>query len=511
MYDIFISYCHDDNEKLFNEKLGWVEIFQDTLKKRLAVYAGRDELPSVFWDNRDIQINNVLDETIEQALRETAVLVSVLSPSYVSSAWCKQEIQLFCSAAASSRYGSLRADEDKVSRIVKILKLRVANESSLAAIPELRDCTGLAFYEEKDGFIAEINPQRDATDWNAFVDLINKLAQVLLKTLGVVDKRSRTGLTIYLADGSLDLGEDRELLAREFDAWGHTVVREAAPERNCDLQTYRERVRRNVERCHLSIHPVGMTYGTRPDGWSGKSTVEVQYDVAGEEMQRGDREFALLRLPWMKSDLQPEEAAQQEFVSKIRTDPALFKETLEGLKTRVRDLLAPLLVPKAPVTDTSAPVAAPAAVEKPGVYIVCDQNDSPEKLSALEALLSPHYAVTRSFLKSEVLELGAKRAPNELDALVRQDHLDNLKTCDAVLIYYGEGDLLWLRIKLRELNSAAQLGRITPFRARAVFVASGDKQSYDNPDVLVLRAFDDPALALAPLDAALRTARQQAV
>ena len=46
-----------------------------------------------------------------------------------------------------------------------------------------------------------------------------------------------------------------------------------------------------------------------------------------------------------------------------------------------------------------------------------------------------------------------------------------IKVCDAVLVYWGRGDALWQRAKLRDLVRVRGLGRATPFLTQAVWVA----------------------------------------
>ena len=53
------------------------------------------------------------------------------------------------------------------------------------------------------------------------------------------------------------------------------------------------------------------------------------------------------------------------------------------------------------------------------------------------------------------------------EAQVRQEHEANLDDCDAALIYYGAGNELWLRSKLRELQKIAGYGRTKPMLAKA--------------------------------------------
>ena len=79
---------------------------------------------------------------------------------------------------------------------------------------------------------------------------------------------------------------------------------------------------------------------------------------------------------------------------------------------------------------------------------------------------------------------------------MRQDHEENLKLCEAALIYYGTAREIWLRAKLRELKKIVGYGRREPIRAKAVLVAgptSPTKERFRTREAMVIRCFDGPS------------------
>jgi hypothetical protein len=88
------------------------------------------------------------------------------------------------------------------------------------------------------------------------------------------------------------------------------------------------------------------------------------------------------------------------------------------------------------------------------------------------------------------------------EAQIRQDHEVNLVECDAVLIYYGAGNELWLRRKLRELEKIGGYGRSKPMLAKGVYVAPPDtpeKRRFRSRNAIVIQGGDvSIADALAP-------------
>jgi hypothetical protein len=91
-YDLFISYASENNRD------GWVEQFQKILGQELRDLLGR-QFPenSIFFDKREIEAAQSLPGVLEAAARESAILVPILSPSYLTSDWCTEERTQFFS------------------------------------------------------------------------------------------------------------------------------------------------------------------------------------------------------------------------------------------------------------------------------------------------------------------------------------------------------------------------------------------------------------------------------
>ncbi|HAI83310.1 MAG TPA: hypothetical protein DCL43_06565, partial [Chitinophagaceae bacterium] len=53
----------------------------------------------------------------------------------------------------------------------------------------------------------------------------------------------------------------------------------------------------------------------------------------------------------------------------------------------------------------------------------------------------------------------------------REDHIENLKLCDAAIIFMGNANEIWLRSKMRDFLKINGYGRTKPLHAKAVFLA----------------------------------------
>ncbi len=61
---------------------------------------------------------------------------------------------------------------------------------------------------------------------------------------------------------------------------------------------------------------------------------------------------------------------------------------------------------------------------------------------------------------------------------LRYIHQENLRRCDASIIYFGSSTEDWIKTKLQDLLKAPGFGRIKPMKAKAVYIR-GEKEGVD--------------------------------
>lgn len=86
-HDIFISYASENNQD------GWVEQFQSLLGIELTALLGRKFVPkeSIYLDKTELRIAQNFSDELTAAARESAILLPILSPGYLTSDWCNRE------------------------------------------------------------------------------------------------------------------------------------------------------------------------------------------------------------------------------------------------------------------------------------------------------------------------------------------------------------------------------------------------------------------------------------
>src|SRR3981081_3894748 len=89
-YDLFISYGSKDNVD------GWIEKFENQLTGELTRLLGRPfSDKSVFLDRLRLHVGEDYPDSLDAASRESALMVILLSPSYLTSEWCSRERHAF--------------------------------------------------------------------------------------------------------------------------------------------------------------------------------------------------------------------------------------------------------------------------------------------------------------------------------------------------------------------------------------------------------------------------------
>lgn len=490
-HDFFISYAHLDDQSLIEGEPGWVARLHRLLEIRVGQLLG--ETPRI-WRDPKLQGNDYFADTLIESLPKVAALVSVLSPRYVHSEWCTRELSEFC--RASQRSGGVRV-ADK-SRIFKVVKTPIPAHQHP---DEVQPLLGYDFYvvDPQTGRPRELFQASGPDAERAFFAKLDDLAYDIARLLELLRSNGSAAAapaaskgTVYLAETSFDLREEREAIRRDLVRNGYEVLPDqplpvVAPE----LAAV---VRDQIGRSSLAIHLIGKTYGVVPDGAS-RSHVVLQQELAAERSATS----GLMRLVWMAPGLEVEDERQREFVQHLLTSPdvhahgELLQVPLEVLKTTIHAQLERPAAPKA------IPAGNGAAQAITRIYLICDQQDLEAAKPVEDFLFGQGFEVTLPLF-------------DEDEAQARTDHEESLATCDAVLLFFGEAGEPWLRRKLRELQKSAALQRERPLLARGIYVAAPvtpAKERFRTLEATVLRepASGFSADALAPLVSAIEAAR----
>ncbi|MCP4662465.1 MAG: hypothetical protein GY856_44270, partial [bacterium] len=289
-----------------------------------------------------------------------------------------------------------------------------------------------------------------------------------------------------LAVTSHDLRDQHDRLERFLTENGHPVL----PERHNlplvagECESY---LREQLARCRMSIHLVGANYGIVPDATT-QSLVTLQNELAIERaIERGVDDDEFQRLVWMPPELTTEDPRQQSFLDKLRGEDegrvTILETSLEDLERTILEKLAP------PAEETAEAEQAAVSAEQEGpamIYLICEQRDVDDVAPLEDHLFDQGLEIVLPLFEGDETE-------------IREEHEENLRQCDAVLIYYGAANEGWQRRMLREVKKSAGYGRTKPAPAAAVYVAPPEtpqKKRLRTQEALVLR----PGEEFAPED-----------
>jgi TIR domain len=92
-HDVFVSYAHVDDEPLIGAQRGWVTTLINNLETVVRQKLGFRDFR--IWMDHQLAGNQPLTPAIMSALGNTATLLIILSPGYLSSEWCGRERTAF--------------------------------------------------------------------------------------------------------------------------------------------------------------------------------------------------------------------------------------------------------------------------------------------------------------------------------------------------------------------------------------------------------------------------------
>jgi hypothetical protein len=291
-------------------------------------------------------------------------------------------------------------------------------------------------------------------------------------------KRTANPKTIFLAATTSDLELQRDQLRRELIELGHSVIpKQPLPLVAGELAAV---VRSCLEQADIAIHFVGEYFGLVPEA-TDLSMVALQNQVAARFCDNS----SLKRLIWMPKGLQPRDERQASFVRQLQGDSRtvtgaeLIADTLENLKVLLRTRW------EREQAERDKPSAKPATGGAPRVYLICDRQD--------EAALEP----LEDFLYGQGIEVSLPGFEAEVSE-VQQIHFQNLRDCDAALIYYGAAGMHWVDFKIRDLQKAAGYREARPIPVSAVYVAPPSNPRKERFKSVVAQVIRQPQDGFAP-------------
>lgn len=225
-YDIFISYAHVDNIAFPGQADGWIEQFYKNLNLMLAKRFGRLDIVKIWWDNKKLDGSVLYDQSIEDGITRSAVMICLHSPGYTASTYCKKELDIFYKKAQKEKAGIKVGDR---SRIVHVLLNNIHRKQWPV---ELSGTSGFPFHDAKESsdfgdtidtlspeFRTQMQNVRDAV-WN----ILNEFPKEQNTASSQKKTGDKGGFTIYLGEVADTLRTPRKRIITELEKKGFTIL-----------------------------------------------------------------------------------------------------------------------------------------------------------------------------------------------------------------------------------------------------------------------------------------------
>jgi hypothetical protein len=212
-HDLFLSYVREES--------AWVDSFRRALRD---VFLNRMGEQITFWqDTHDIKPGQDFSEEIKEAIRNAAVFLAIVSPRYLASEWCGQEMH----TVLENGLEALRVD--RFHRFIKIVKTPDANREYAKLV---RNLEHIPFFAE--GGEEEFSPESDGFR-AAILKSFHGLRELLVRM-------SNGYQLLYVAPGGTELADDRDSLVWELKDKGFAVRRGALLRAGFDEEAIQEAI-----------------------------------------------------------------------------------------------------------------------------------------------------------------------------------------------------------------------------------------------------------------------------
>lgn len=479
--EIILLYAEEDDQPIEGGLKGWVSNFHKFLDTLLSqIIKGEPQIKLV--TEKDFQAG---------MLDKAAVVIAVMTPSLAKASGAMVAVNTF--GDKNKKEDTLVLDG--ICRLFKVHKMPFDEDTYL---PNLQEFIAYDFFmiDPMSGEALEFRrffgSDAERSYWMKLVDMaydINQVLNAIKKPSTVAESKTLEAFprekTVYLASTGVDMVIQRDVIKRELIRHGYRVLpNHTLPKEHKVLE---HRVKEDLAKCRLSIHLVGEDYGYRPKG-SELSVVDIQNRVASkhtyEMVEWNERQIEkepFSRLIWVSPDLNNVSERQKIFIEDLKGDAAALEEaevlqiTLQELKSIVREEL---------VTggrfNTKRDVAGytPAAEDDPAqmIYLISDKRDLKHSESLQEYLTGEGYRVVLPSYEGDLID-------------IRYIHQENLRRCDASIIYFGDATEEWIKTKLKDLLKAPGFGRNKPLKAKAVYFGGNkevDPGIYKKNNALIL-------------------------
>ncbi len=402
------------------------------------------------------------DLNVEKIYSPLTLLIPIVSKELLNSPTFKDELKVFHEKA-------INKSDNNISWNSRIFKVQPEPQHEHFLLDYLSNSVSYDFFHQ-DASTDELviyddftGPTSEKTFWMRLYDLAYDIFKVIDSLKNIENEiasinKDLNSFTVFLSAVGHDLLAQRDAIKRELLRSGYKVL----PEKNMpqDLDSIMKLVKRDLTSSNMSIHLVGSDYGKVQS--SNVSIIDLQNRMAVDHFKNLERMDANSRLNfsrviWVSPEISNISVKQRLFIENLKKDSDsmksadLIESSIEELKAFVINKIQNDLRNHEKVFGSQE-----MGYEKI-IYLIHDQSGI-NKCKKIETLLNKSgYDVILSQFDGN---------PDE----IRNKHNENLKKCDATLIYYGKENDGWIKSKQNDLLKSHGLGRDKPISPQAIII-----------------------------------------
>jgi hypothetical protein len=226
-HDLFVSYVHEESD--------WVKVFLRRLGEEFRVRTGE---PLSFWqDSRNLRLGQEFHAEIKEGIQRAAAFLAVISPQYLTSAYCKRERDVLLEKGLENQKAG------SFYRLLKVIKTFDSDRRHTRLLPAIHE---ILFCDKTDGYEFSENSAEFASQARACVRDIRALFRFM--------NDAKEG--VYLAPGHFEMNDGREELKRELKAFGFRVN----PDAWLDESFPTDAIREAMEPASMAVFLFGADY-----------------------------------------------------------------------------------------------------------------------------------------------------------------------------------------------------------------------------------------------------------
>ncbi|MDP1711245.1 MAG: toll/interleukin-1 receptor domain-containing protein [Candidatus Nanopelagicaceae bacterium] len=272
---VFISYARADDESPPDDDKakGWVTFFWAQLRYELT-YRGAKQA-KLWLDRYQIEPQEAFTEEIEKALSEAKLIVTVLSRNWISSDWCRRELETFN-----------HIHIDASDHFIPIFKENMERASLPALMQGDYAREGYQFYKIDDTGKTDEFYWRGLKERESYFDLIKRIAELIIskidsaRAIPASPSTPTSTKTIFIALPAKDLRDARQRLVNDLKVEGIEVVpmNDVQPETAEELESV---IKEALVKAELVVHLLSEKRGITVEGTT-ESIVDYQLRLARE-------------------------------------------------------------------------------------------------------------------------------------------------------------------------------------------------------------------------------------